>query len=107
MKDKDLIANLDALTAMRFRVQENWEESIEHFEKSLQEHEALDARQWDAYFFAKMVLCEYARTYLERDEERDREKAHNLLNQALELFQKMGAKKEIEEIIAKKKLLTA
>ena len=57
--------------------------------------------------FAKMVLCEYARVYLERDQEGDREKAHNLLNQALEIFQKMGAKKEIEKIIAKKKLLTA
>jgi hypothetical protein len=54
-----------------------------------------------------MVLCEYARAYLERDQEGDREKAHNLLNQALEIFQKMGAKKEIERIIAKKKLLTA
>jgi len=56
---------------------------------------------------SKMVLCEYARVYLERDQEGDREKTHNLLNQALEIFQKMGAKKEIERIIAKKKLLTA
>jgi hypothetical protein len=45
--------------------------------------------------------------YLERDQEGDREKAYNLLNQALEIFQKMDAKKEIEKIIAKKKLLTA
>jgi hypothetical protein len=44
---------------------------------------------------------------LERDQEGDREKAHNLLNQALEIFQKMGAKKDIENIIAKKKLLSA
>jgi hypothetical protein len=51
-------------------------------------------------------LCDYARVYLERDQKGDREKAHNFLNQALELFQKMGAKKEIERIIAKKKLLT-
>jgi hypothetical protein len=45
--------------------------------------------------------------YLERDEEGDREKAHNFLNQALEMFQKIGAEKDIEKIIAKKKLLTA
>jgi len=44
---------------------------------------------------------------LEIDQEGDREKAYNLLNQALEIFQKMDAKKEIEKIIAKKKLLTA
>jgi len=107
VRDEDLIANSHALTAMVFRAQKKWKESIEHFEKSLQKHEALNARQWDVYNFAKMVLCEYARIYLERNEEGDREKAHNLLNQALEIFQKMGAKKEIEKIIAKKKILTA
>lgn len=47
--------------------------------------------------FAKMVLCEYARVCLERDQEGDTEKAYNLLNQALEIFQKMGAKKDIEK----------
>jgi tetratricopeptide (TPR) repeat protein len=106
-ENKDLIATANTLRAMLFRAQKKWKESIEQFEKSLQEFEALDARRWDAYWFTKFVLCEYARVYLERDQEGDREKAHNLLNQALEIFQKMGAKKEIEKIIAKKKLLTA
>jgi len=106
-EDKDLIATADALRAMLFRAQKRWEDSIEHFEKSLQEHEALGARRWNVYFLAKFVLFEYARVYLERDQEGDREKAHNLLNQALEIFQKLGAKKDIEKIIAKKKLLTA
>jgi predicted ATPase/tRNA A-37 threonylcarbamoyl transferase component Bud32 len=106
-KDKGLIARMDALRAMLFRAQKKWKESIELFEKSLQEHDALNARRWDIYRFAKIVLYEYARVYLERDQEGDREKAHNLLNQALEIFQKMDAKKEIERIIAKKKLLTA
>jgi predicted ATPase/tRNA A-37 threonylcarbamoyl transferase component Bud32 len=106
-EDNLLIANADALRAMLFRAQKKWEQSIEHFEKSLKELEALGARQWNVYWLAKMVLYEYARVYLERDQEGDREKAHNLLNQALEIFQKMGAKKEIERIIAKKKLLTA
>ena len=107
VENKNLIATADVLRAMLFRAQKKWEESIEHFEKSLQEFEAIGARRWNVYWFAKMVLCEYARAYLERDQEGDREKAHNLLNQALEIFQKMGAKKEIERIIAKKKLLTA
>jgi ribonuclease BN (tRNA processing enzyme) len=69
--------------------------------------ERINARRWMTYHFARFFLCEYARVYLERDQEGDREKAHNLLNQALEIFQKMGAKKEIERILAKKKLLTA
>jgi tetratricopeptide (TPR) repeat protein len=107
VENKELIASADAQRAMLFRAQNKWEESIEHFEKSLQQFEAIGARRWNVYWFAKMVLCEYARVYLERDQEGDREKAHNLLNQALEIFQKMGAKKEIERIIAKKKLLTA
>ena len=105
--DKGLIAYADVLKAMQLRAQKKWEESIEYFERGLQEFEALGARRWDIYTFAKMVLCEYARVYLERDQEGDREKAHNLLNQALEIFQKMGAKKDIEKIIAKKKILSA
>lgn len=61
-------------------------------------------RKWLLSFFANCVLFEYARVYLERDQERDREKAHSLLNQALEIFQKIGAKKDIEKVIAKKKV---
>jgi len=101
------IAYEHLLRAMLFRTQKKWKESVEYFEKSLQQLESINVRRWDIYIFAKMVLCEYARAYLERDHEGDREKAHNLLNQALEIFQKIGAKKDIEKIIAKKKLLTA
>jgi len=106
-QDKQLIANEDATRAMLLRAEKKWNESIELFEKSLQEYEALGARQWNVYWLAKYILYEYARVYLERDQPGDREKAHNLLNQALEIFQKLGAKKDIEKIIAKKKLLTA
>jgi tetratricopeptide (TPR) repeat protein len=105
--DKQLIANADLSRAVQFRVQKRWEESIEYFEKCLQEYEALDARRWSVYMFAKYVLFEYARVYLERDQKGDREKAHNLLNQAFEIFEKIGAKKDMEKILAKKKLLTA
>ena len=104
---KEYMAASNALRGMLFRAQKKWKESIEHFEKSLQQHEALNARRWNVYWFAKMVLCEYARVYLERNQESDREKAHNLINQALEIFQKLGSKKAIERIVAKKKLLTA
>jgi hypothetical protein len=45
--------------------------------------------------------------YLERSQEGDVERAHKLLDEALGIFQKMGAKGDIERIIAKKKLLTA
>jgi tetratricopeptide (TPR) repeat protein len=107
INEEGLIAVADTLRGMLLRAQKKWEESIEHFEKSLREYESINARRWMTYHFARFFLCEYARVYLERDQEGDREKAHNLLNQALEIFQKMGAKKEVERIIAKKKLLTA
>ena len=106
-EDKQLIAIVDALKAASLRAQKSWDESIKLFEKSLQQWEALDVRKWSVWFFARFVLSEYARVYLERDQEGDREKAHSLLNLALEIFQKIGAKKDIEKVIAKKKLLTA
>jgi len=101
VEDKQFIAIVDALKAELFRTEKKWKESIECFERSLQEFEALNARRWNVYWFAKMVLSEFARAYLERDQEGDREKAYNLLNQALEIFQKMGAKKEVEKIKSK------
>jgi len=105
--DKDRIPFAYRLKATLLRAQKKWDESIEYFEKSLQGFEAIGARRWDQYIFAKLVLYEYARVYLERNQEGDKEKAHGLLNQAMEIFQKLGAKKEIERIIAKKGLLTA
>jgi len=105
--DRDLLAWVDARKAMLFRAQKKWDDSIQCFERSIREVETLGIRRYNIYGFARMFLCEYARVYFERNQEGDREKAHNLLNQALEMFQKMEAKKEIENIIAKKKLLTA
>ena len=98
VENKMLTATADALRAILFRAQKKWKESFEHFEKSLQEFEALNAKRWNVYLFAKWVLYEYARVHMERDQEGDREKAHDLLNQALEIFQRIGAKKDIEKI---------
>jgi len=101
VKDNFWLASLDALRAGLFRAQQKWGESIRYFERSLQEWEFINARQWDMYWFVKFFLCEYARMYLERGQLSDREKARDLLNQALEIFQKMGAKGDIEKTSAK------
>jgi tetratricopeptide (TPR) repeat protein/KaiC/GvpD/RAD55 family RecA-like ATPase len=99
--DNFMLASLDALRAGLFRAQQGWEGSIKYFERSLQEWELINARQWNIYKFVKIFLCEYARMYLERNQPGDREKARDLLNQALEIFQKLGAKRDIEATEAK------
>jgi predicted ATPase len=104
-ENKRLIARADVLRAMLFRAEKKWKESIELFERGLQEFEALGARRWDIYDLAKMVLSEYARAYLERNQEGDREKAYSLLNEALEIFQRIGAKKDIEKTMTLVKAL--
>jgi tetratricopeptide (TPR) repeat protein len=95
------IAYAKRLKAKLLRTQGKWEESIDYFEKSLQDFEALNAKRWNVYEYAKWVLSEYAQVYLERDQEGDKEKARDLLNQALGIFQKMGARKDIEKVEAK------
>ncbi len=105
-KNRRLAAHIEMLKGMLFREQKNWEQSIQHFEKSLQGYKSLSEQKWDVIAYAEL-LYEYGLTYLERNEEGDRERAYSLLNQALEIYQKMDAKKRIEKIIAKKKLLTA
>jgi predicted ATPase/KaiC/GvpD/RAD55 family RecA-like ATPase len=89
------------LKATLLRAQKKLDESVELFEKALREWEFIKANIWYAYYFARLVLCEYARAYLERNEEGDKEKACDLLNRALEMFQKMGAKKDVEKVEAK------
>jgi len=105
-KSRFVISYIEMLKAMLFREQKNWEQSIQHFEKSLQECKSLNAQKWRVIQFAEL-LYEYGLVYLARNEEGDKEKAYALLNQALEIYQKIDAKKKIEKIIAKKKLLTA
>ena len=89
------------MRAMLLRAQKKYEESIELFEKTLRECESIKANVWNAYYFAQWNLCEYARAHLERGQEGDRENALVLLNRALEMFQKMGAKKDIEKVEAR------
>jgi len=96
-KHKLLTPYAEALKAMLFREKKNWEQSIQHFEKSLQGCKSLNAQKWYVHMFAE-ILYEYGLMYLDRDEEGDKERAHSLLNQALAVYQKMDAKKKIEKV---------
>jgi tetratricopeptide (TPR) repeat protein/tRNA A-37 threonylcarbamoyl transferase component Bud32 len=105
-ESKSDIADGEMLKGLLFREDKNWEQAIVHFENGLQRYESMDAQKWYVHKFARL-LYEYGLTYLARNEERDRERAYVLLNRSLELHKRIDAKKRIEEIIAKKKLLTA
>ena len=105
-KNRFYISYAETLKGMLFREQKNWEQSIQHFEKSLQVSKSINLQKWWVGRFAEL-LYEYGLMYLNRNEEGDKEKAYSLLNQALEIYQKIDAKKKIEKIIATKKLLTA
>jgi predicted ATPase len=105
-KSRMVICDAELLKAMLFREQKNWEQAIQHFEKSLQKAKSLNAQKWHIFQYAE-ILYEYGLMYLARNEDGDKEKAYSLLDQALMIYQKADAKKRIETVIAKKKLLTA
>ena len=105
-RNRLLISYADMLKGMLFREQKDWEESQQHFEISLHGYKSLNAQKWYVYQFAEL-LYEYGLMHLDRNQEGDKEKAYSLLDQALEIYRKMDAKKKIEAVIAKKKLLTA
>ena len=106
MRNTERISVADALRGMQFRAERKWQESIDHFEKSLKESEEINLYRRTSTIFA-YYLTEYARVYLERDQEGDKERAYKLLDEALGICQKVGTKVLMEKIIAKKKLLTA
>ncbi len=95
-KFKAIIPTAEMLKGMVFRGQKNWEESIQHFEKSLQECKSMNFQKWYVWNFAE-ILSEYGLMYLERNQEGDKEQAYSLLNQALEIHDRIGAKKKAEK----------
>lgn len=99
-KKKMVVCYTDMLKGMLFREQGDMEKSLEHFEKSLMGYKSLNAEEWNVYQFAEL-LNEYGVTCLERNEDSYRKKAYSLLTRALAIYEKMGAKKKIETILAR------
>ncbi len=96
----------DCLKAMLFREQCNLKQSLGYFEKSLQEYRTLDLQETDIWTYCQL-LYDYGLFFLKRNEEGDMDRAFSFLDQALEIYHRVGAKKRIERIVAKKKLMTA
>jgi tetratricopeptide (TPR) repeat protein len=101
-KTKNRVSVVDAekLKGMLFREEKNWQQSMQHFEKSLQESKSLNLHKWYVQEFAEL-LYEYGLMYLEKNEEGDKEKAYSLLNQALDIYERVDAKKRIEKVKSK------
>ena len=69
---------------------DNWEDAGRHFEDALTFDEKIGARPWLA-----RSQYEYAWMLQERNRPGDREKAQELVNQALATFEELGMKKDV------------
>ncbi|HLA18523.1 MAG TPA: adenylate/guanylate cyclase domain-containing protein, partial [Dehalococcoidia bacterium] len=76
---------------------ERWGEAKQHFEDALEMHARMGARPWVAY-----TQHQYANMLLARDAPGDREKALELVTEALDAAQEMGMKALVEKALALK-----
>ena len=80
----------------------DWGTAAESFDKAIQINRQYQ-RPWDE---AK-TLYERGLMYLSRGRKVDRDKAHEDLDEALAIFQKVGAKKDVEKVLRNKEMLGA
>jgi tetratricopeptide (TPR) repeat protein len=82
--------------------QKNWRTSAESFDKSVQIN-----RQYQLPWDEAKTLYERGLMYLSRSGKGDWEKAHEDLDEALAIFQRVGARKDVEKVLRKKEMLGA
>ena len=80
----------------------DWGTAAESFDKAIQIN-----RQYQLPWDEAKTLYERGLMYLSRGRKVDRDKAHKDLDEALAIFQKVGAKKDVEKVLRKKKMLGA
>jgi class 3 adenylate cyclase len=68
-------------------VMRRWDDAVRHFEEAIQVDKQMRARGW-----LPRTQCDYARMLLDRDSAGDREKALELLGEALDTCQELGLK---------------
>ena len=76
---------------------ERWEDAERHFEEAIAFAERTNTRPW-----AARTQLYYGQMLLDRDKKGDREKALELANQALTVFEQLGMKKYVERALALK-----
>jgi tetratricopeptide (TPR) repeat protein len=80
----------------------DWGTATESFDKAIQIN-----RQYQLPWDEAKTLYERGLMYLARGRKGDRDKAHEDLDKALAIFQKVGAKKDAEKVLRKKEMLKA
>jgi tetratricopeptide (TPR) repeat protein len=83
-------------------VRKDWDTATESFDKAIQIN-----RQYQLPWDEASTLYERGLMYLARGGKGDRDKAHEYLDEALAIFQKVGAKKDAEKVLRKKEMLKA
>jgi len=82
--------------------QQNWRTAAESFDKAIQIN-----RQYQLPWDEAKTLYERRLMYLSRGRKVDRDKAHEDLDEALAIFQKVGARKDVEKVLRNKERLGA
>jgi tetratricopeptide (TPR) repeat protein len=80
--------------------QQNWETAIDCFGQAIHIN-----RQYQLPWDEAKVSYEWGMLYLTRDQAGDRENASEKFERSLEIFQWMGAKKDVEKVLTKKELV--
>jgi len=80
----------------------DWETATDSFDKAIEIN-----RQCQLPWDEARTLYERGLMYLARGGQADRDKAHQDLDEALVIFQKVGARKDVEKVLRKKEMLKA
>jgi tetratricopeptide (TPR) repeat protein len=97
-----LPAPMHLARGMLSAVRKDWDTATESFDKAIQIN-----RQYQLPWDEASTLYERGLMYLARGGKGDRDKAHEYLDEALAIFQKVGAKKDAEKVLRKKEMLKA
>jgi len=88
--------------SIKVSARKDWGTAAESFDRTIQIN-----RQYRLPWDEARTLYERGLMYLARCGKGDRDKAHEDLDEALAIFQKVGAKKDVQKVLRKKEMLKA
>jgi tetratricopeptide (TPR) repeat protein len=97
-----LPAPIHLAKGMLATARKDWDTATESFDKAIEIN-----RQYQLPWDEARTLHERGLMYLACGSKGDRDKAHEDLDEALVIFQKVGAKKDAEKVLRKKEMLGA